>query len=111
MCKNAPCCTHPKCADRYLSWYYVELHMPFRNDYDAVTRGLVIRMMGELASSSCTSTRQVPTHIEDGQLRYLLNRPDPSGDTRGSKFVDSFRGVTIVLEKWTNTSAIIRIST
>eukprot|EP00882_Tetradesmus_deserticola_P002419 GHRQ01002579.1.p1 GENE.GHRQ01002579.1~~GHRQ01002579.1.p1 ORF type:complete len:766 (+),score=185.71 GHRQ01002579.1:147-2300(+) len=20
MCKNAPCCTHPKCADRYLRW-------------------------------------------------------------------------------------------
>jgi hypothetical protein len=91
------------------SWYYVELHMPFRNDYGSTYRGVAIRMMGELASNNCTSTRQVPTHVEGGQLKYLLNQPDPSGDTLGSKFVDTLRGVTVILERWTNTSAIVRI--
>jgi hypothetical protein len=100
-----PCAqTSPFC-----SWYYVELHMPFRNDYGSTYRGLAIRMMGELASNNCTSTRQVPTHVEGGQLKYLLNQPDPSGDKLGSKFVDTLRGVTVILERWTNTSAVVRI--
>jgi hypothetical protein len=87
----------------------VELHMPFRNDYGSTYRGVAIRMMGELASSNCTSTRQVPTHVEGGQLKYLLNQADPLGDTLGSRFVDTLRGVTVVLERWTNTSAVVRI--
>lgn len=67
-------------------------------------------MMGELASTSCTSTRAVPTHVKDGQQQYLLNEPDPTGEKPGSKFEDTLRGVKVVLEQWTNTSAVVYIS-
>lgn len=91
--------------------------MPYRNDYASTYKGLAIRMVGESASTNCTSTRQVPTHVQDGQLQYLLNEPDPSGETPGSTFVDPVRGVKVVFEQWSNnlygkrgTSAVVYIT-
>lgn len=65
-------------------------------------------MMGDL--SACTSTRAVATHLDaDGNPKYLLDTPDPTGVAAGSKFEDALRGVTVILEEWTRSQAIIRV--
>lgn len=104
-----PCCTADKtCADGGLDYYYVELHQPYSDDMDAGNAGIAVRMMGDL--SSCTSTRQVPTHMDGPNTRYLLNMPDPTGAQLGSTFVDELRGVRIVLEAWSRSQAVVRVT-
>eukprot|EP00879_Flechtneria_rotunda_P018491 GHRR01019399.1.p1 GENE.GHRR01019399.1~~GHRR01019399.1.p1 ORF type:complete len:100 (+),score=10.25 GHRR01019399.1:219-518(+) len=89
------------------SFLYIELHQPYKNDYKSAYKGIAIRMMGKL--SACTSTRQVPTHVEDGNLKYLLNKADPTGVQAGSRFEDTFRGVRITLERWDRARAVVRV--
>jgi hypothetical protein len=87
---------------------YVELHQPYANDYNPDYKGVAIRMMGDL--STCTSTRAVATHLSgDSKAQYLLNAPDPTGAALGSKYEDPFRRVTVILEDWTGSQAIIRV--
>jgi len=65
-------------------------------------------MMGDL--STCTSTRAVATHLDsEGQLKYLLDTPDPTGAAVGSRFEDQLRGVEVVLEEWTRSEVVIRV--
>jgi hypothetical protein len=93
------------CAHRYL---YIEVHQPYRNDNNPSYKGIVIRMMGD--TSTCTSTRAVPTHMDaDGKLKYLLDTPDPTGVAVGSRYEDPLRGVTVILEEWKRTRAVIRV--
>lgn len=89
------------------SWLYIELHQPYKNDYEANAGGLAIRMMSDL--TNCTSTRMVQTYASGGQANYLLTKPDPTGATPGSKYEDLFRGVRVVLESWHRTRATIRV--
>lgn len=91
----------------FCSYYYIELHLPYRNDYNPSYRGVAVRMMGDMAD--CTSTRAVPTHVADGQAQYLLSTPDPDGLKLGSKFEDPLRQVRVVLERWERGTAVVRV--
>jgi hypothetical protein len=92
----------------YCSYLYVELHQPYRNDNNPALKGLAIRMMGDL--STCTSTRAVATHLDaDGKHKYLLDTPDPTGTLLGSKFEDPLRRVTVILEEWSRSQAVVRV--
>lgn len=92
-------------TDRF---YYIELHQPYANDNNPEFKGIAVRMMGDL--STCTSTRAVATHLDaEGKPQLLLNTPDPAGAAVGSKFEDSLRRVTVVLEQWTLSQAVVRV--
>lgn len=45
----------------------------------------------------------------EGQLKYLLDTPDPTGVAVGSRFEDQLRGVEVVLEEWTRSEVVIRV--
>ena len=90
------------------SYLYVELHQPYRNDNNPSYKGIAIRMMGDL--STCTSTRAVPTHVDaEGKPKYLLDTPDPTGTLLGSRYDDPLRRVSVILEEWTRSQAVVRV--